>query len=221
LSGDSINENHEEKKPKKILIDPGHGGYDPGAVGKMSKYNYEEDTMKIEEVKESDLALSYALEVKGYIEHYLGYEVVMTRTDDTAINVDDRWSLGKNEGVDAVISIHFNYSHNTSAQGTEVLYHKERPEDIKFAETMLKYAVEYLGTENRGVRDDSSSQHSYLGILKFPTGLQYPRALIEIEFISNLEAISRLGVEPVDKILDFAEGVVKGLKEYFGDDFVN
>lgn len=191
-------------KGKKILIDAGHGGTDSGASGTVNKRT----------VYEKDLALMFAQSAKSYIEN-AGATVVMTRTSDTTVGINDRWKKGEDNNVDAVISIHFN-SGGSTANGTETYYAQTRSSDKSFAEKIQKQVVEYLGTKNLGVKDDTKAAVGSLGILRYPSNKSYPRALVEVEYISNSSAMKELDDRPMyEASLDFAAGIVKGLEDHF------
>lgn len=193
-------------KGKKILIDPGHGGSDNGASGKLNNKT----------VYEKDLALTFAQSVASYLEN-AGVTVIMTRNSDKKVEINDRWKKGQDENVDAVISIHWNGG-STTASGTETYYAQTRSGDKPFAQALQNGVVSYLGTKDRGVLDDTKAAVGSLGILRYPSGssYKYPRALIEVEYITNPTALANLEYPIYEASLDFAAGVLKGLKEYFG-----
>ncbi len=89
-----------------VVIDPGHGGRDPGALGQNSK--------------EKDIALSISLKVGNYIENYLpDVNVIYTRTEDVFVNLNERAEIANKNNADLFISIHCNASPNRNAIGTE------------------------------------------------------------------------------------------------------
>ena len=93
---------------KTVVIDAGHGGVDPGAIGKI--------------VKEKDIALAIALKLGHYIETKLiGVKVLYTRTTDVYPTLNARADLANENNADLFISIHVNSAANTSAAGTETL----------------------------------------------------------------------------------------------------
>ncbi len=92
-------------KLRKVVIDAGHGGKDPGAVGKKSY--------------EKDIALAIALKVGGYIEKYIaGVEVVYTRKTDVFIELHKRGEIANSQKADLFISIHVNSNRKKTLQGT-------------------------------------------------------------------------------------------------------
>ncbi len=90
----------------KVVIDPGHGGKDPGAVYRT--------------VKEKDINLSVALQLGALInKHYPSVEVIYTRSTDLFIPLGERADKANKAGADLFISIHVNSAASTSARGTE------------------------------------------------------------------------------------------------------
>jgi N-acetylmuramoyl-L-alanine amidase len=85
----------EKRGIQKVVVDPGHGGKDPGAVGPNG-------------TDEKDLNLDIAQKLKTILEDNYGLIVVMTRNDDTFIPLSDRTALANKEAADLFISIHCN-----------------------------------------------------------------------------------------------------------------
>lgn len=95
------------EKPLKIVLDPGHGGRDPGAAG----YAVE---------KEVTLAIAQRLAV--LLRARLDADVVLTRTDDATLELRDRTARANAEGADLFVSIHLNSSPNGDLRGVETYY---------------------------------------------------------------------------------------------------
>jgi N-acetylmuramoyl-L-alanine amidase len=93
----------------RIVIDPGHGGHDTGTIGPSG-------------VHEKDLVLDVALRLKKLIETRMGSEVIMTRSDDTFIPLEERTAIANEKDADLFVSIHANASRNPSARGIETFY---------------------------------------------------------------------------------------------------
>lgn len=92
---------------KTVVIDAGHGGKDPGAIG-------------ISGVKEKDVALSVALNLGNKIKlNYPNVKVLYTRDDDTFVGLAERARIANRASADLFISIHANAAVNASAKGTE------------------------------------------------------------------------------------------------------
>ncbi len=95
-----------EFKLKRIVIDAGHGGKDPGTVGNISR--------------EKDVALNVALQIGKYVEELLpGVEVIYTRKTDVFLELKERSNIANRNKADLFISIHCNAAPNKSAYGTE------------------------------------------------------------------------------------------------------
>lgn len=94
---------------KKVVIDAGHGGKDPGALGTRRYKN-----------TESDIALDVALKLKEYIlKNYDNVEVIMTRKTDVFLELYERTVIANKAKADLFISIHCNTNGNTRAFGSE------------------------------------------------------------------------------------------------------
>lgn len=89
-----------------IVIDPGHGGKDPGAKGKHG-------------LQEKDIVLDVGHRVRRLIEEKLHANVIMTREDDVFIPLGDRTAIANKKGADLFVSIHVNSARREGAKGVE------------------------------------------------------------------------------------------------------
>lgn len=96
-------------KIARIVIDPGHGGHDTGTIGPKG-------------LEEKEVVLDVALRLRKLVEQRMGSDVVMTRSDDTFIPLEERTAIANQRSADLFISIHANASHDPSARGIEVYY---------------------------------------------------------------------------------------------------
>jgi len=96
-------------KVGRIVIDPGHGGHDTGTIGPTG-------------LMEKDVVLDVALRLKKLLERNTGCEVIMTRSDDTFIPLEERTAIANSKAADLFISIHANASRDRSARGIETYY---------------------------------------------------------------------------------------------------
>ena len=95
-----------QQKVRKLVIDAGHGGKDPGALGKYSK--------------EKDIALAIALKTGAYIENNLpDVEVIYTRKTDVFVELHNRAQIANDQEADIFISIHCNGNNSSKPYGTE------------------------------------------------------------------------------------------------------
>src|SRR5690606_24630209 len=92
----------------RIVIDPGHGGHDPGASANR--------------VVEKELVLDIALRLEKLLLAQPGIEVVMTRRDDTFIPLEERTAIANREAADLFLSIHANVARNKAASGVETYF---------------------------------------------------------------------------------------------------
>jgi len=96
-------------KRRLIVIDPGHGGRDSGALG-------------VSGVREADVALALSRRLKRALEKSLDAEIVMTRDDDRFLPLQDRAAIANALDADLFISVHANASPSPSAWGIETYY---------------------------------------------------------------------------------------------------
>ncbi len=89
----------------RIVIDPGHGGHDPGSLGKG--------------IREAELVLDVALRLEKLLKQEAGVDVVMTRRTDTFIELEERTRIANRQNADLFLSIHANSSRRKTAQGVE------------------------------------------------------------------------------------------------------
>ena len=123
-----------------VILDPGHGGHDTGAIGYGNK--------------EKDIVLSISKKVGGYIEENMpGVSVVYTRDDDTFIELEERGSIANRHSGDLFVSIHANSSTSRQPHGTEVYFlGLERSQS----------ALEVMKRENKVVRPNSDNDQKKL-----------------------------------------------------------
>ncbi len=225
---------------KTIVIDPGHGGKDPGAVGGLGTY-------------EKDLALLLALRLKQRLEKRGGYQILLTRSTDESLSLQQRVNLANGYYADLFISLHLNafpeanvnfvetyyFGANNDKAVSELAARENTHSDYQYAEfrrliqkigDTLKYQeskqlaayVQYNLYKNISRLDQNASDH---GIKPGPfvvlLGLNAPSILIEVANLSNENEEHRLNTaEYQDKIAQFLEyGIASYLnsKETPGD----
>lgn len=93
---------------RRIVIDPGHGGKDPGAIAHG--------------LKEKDVVLSLAHKLKKYLETTLGCEVLLTRDDDTYIPLEERTAIANGNNADLFLSLHINAHPQKNVKGLETYF---------------------------------------------------------------------------------------------------
>ena len=120
---------------RKVVLDPGHGGRDPGAIG-------------VGGIAEKDIVLSVAKKLAAKIKQEMGIEVVLTRTDDRYVPLEDRTAIANAEDADLFISLHMNASPNAEAKGLET-YYLDNTND----EAAIRLAARENGTSRNKVSD--------------------------------------------------------------------
>jgi N-acetylmuramoyl-L-alanine amidase len=120
---------------RKIVLDPGHGGKDPGAIG-------------VGGVTEKEIVLNIAKRLAVKLRREMGVEVVLTRTDDRFVALEDRTALANAEDADLFISLHMNASPNADARGVETYYL-----DNTTDEAAIRLAARENGTSRRNISD--------------------------------------------------------------------
>lgn len=121
-----------------VMIDPGHGGYDPGTESSAG-------------VMEKDLALQIAMRLKGALETR-GIRAELTRSTDVFISLAERTRIANSAGADLFVSIHLNSSPNTDATGIEVYYLNNTTDRA----TIRLARMENGGADGYGTSNDSN-----------------------------------------------------------------
>ena len=172
-----------------ILLDPGHGGMDGGAVGNS--------------IIEKDINLDIALKLRGMLEEK-GAVVVMTRSLDTKVDLLDRSSMANLLLPDAVVCIHSNSVISEAPNGTETYYYNAEELSRELAASVHKSLVDRIKLSSRGVF--KKEYHMVKETLS-------PSILVEVGFLSNKQDALRLA-DPAFRQLA-AEGIFDGLVSYF------
>ena len=185
---------------RMIVLDPGHGGSDSGAVGPSG-------------VQEKDVTLAISQKVRAILQAS-GARVVMTRTDDSDVYgayATDRQELQARVNVGAYtpgmrifLSIHANSFSSPSAHGTETFYYPRSDQDARLAQSLQDAMIAVNGLRDRGI----SEANFY--VVKHST---VPSALIELAFISNYQEEQLLASPDFQNTMALA--ICQGLGNYF------
>ena len=187
----------------RIVLDPGHGGHDPGARGNG--------------INEAELVLDVAQRLRRLLEKQPGVEVAMTRDADVFIPLEERTAFANRQGADLFLSIHANASVNNRARGVETYYlnfasnpeaeavaarensasarsmhnlpdivraialNNKIDESRDFASMVQRSMVRRLSARNRQLRDLGVKQAPFVVLI----GAGMPSVLAEISFITN------------------------------------
>ncbi len=173
-----------------IVLDAGHGGFDPGAVGKN--------------LQEKEVNLKIVDRLESILKSH-GFKVKLTRKDDTFISLNRRVKMANNDGARLFISIHNNSSSKSTSEGTETFIAPNKTGDsLLLAENIQKQLIDKLGLVNRGVK----KEHLY--VIKYT---EMPAVLVEVAFLSN-PAEEKLLLK--DSFLtEAAVAISQGIFDYF------
>ncbi len=214
----------------RIVIDPGHGGRDPGSSGHG--------------IREADLTLDVALRLEKLLTAEPGVEVILTRRTNVYVPLEERTAIANREGADLFLSIHANAARNTAAHGVETYYlsfasspeaeavaarensASERamhnlPDIIKaialnnkldesrdLAGMVQEHMITRLRKSNKNVRN--------LGVKKAPfvvlIGAAMPSVLAEISFLTNKQEAQLLKTAAYKQRI--AEALFDGVSNY-------
>jgi N-acetylmuramoyl-L-alanine amidase len=177
---------------KTIVIDPGHGGSDPGAIGFSG-------------LQEKLVNISVAQHLVALL-NQAGANVVITRSGDQSVSHQQRMDLANSSNADLFVSIHANSFTNPESNGTESHYCAEN--DYSSASRFLAHQlqrelVSVLNLRNRGVK----SSNFY--VLK---NTVMPAALVELAFMSNQTEEAILG--NAQSQTDCADALFRGIEAY-------
>lgn len=170
-----------------VVIDAGHGDNDPGALSITGRH-------------EKDFTLATSKKVVDLLSKDKRINVLMTRSDDTFIPLDDRVSFANDIAADLFLSIHGN-SAKATVSGTETYYN--RPESLSFANIIHKYAVPATGFADRKVREAD---------FRVITKTTMPAVLLEVGYLSNKNDEAAMYKDAFQDKL--AASLVVAIKEY-------
>jgi len=217
-----------------VVIDPGHGGEDPGAIG-------------VGGLREKDVTLSVSLELRRHLQQR-GFEVVMTRERDVGVSLEERTAIAAAWDGDVFISIHANAAERSSLRGIETYYLDKSNERhtlrvaARESGVTSPAALDPLQRAVAGMRISEVSQHSAalasavhepviaemrkiyrpadavrdLGVKRGPFHVLFlasaPAILVEMGFLTNREESRRLRSGFYRRV--FAERMARGIARY-------
>ncbi|MUG69116.1 MULTISPECIES: N-acetylmuramoyl-L-alanine amidase [Paenibacillus] len=188
-----------------VVVDPGHGGYDPGAIG-------------VNGLQEKVVNLDISRKLRDLLEQR-GYDVRMSRDSDVYLSLSERVAFAKNQNADLFVSIHANSYSNPSTRGAMVLYYDDAypqasypasaemraltSESRELARKVLDSFVATVGGEDRGLVPSA--------VYVVRSG-NIPSVLVETAFLSNSADAALLANDSAR--LTMAEGIAKGIEAY-------
>ena len=188
--------------PFTVVIDPGHGGFDPGKVG-------------CDGTLEKDINLAISLELKELLEKEK-ITVLMTREEDKAVgegegeiskkqDMSSRVELINTSKADLAVSIHQNSFTDAGSKGAQVFYHTGSSEGAVLARLIQEEIKLVLQDGNHRME---KADNTYYMLKK----TSCPLVIVECGFLSNYEETALLKEEAYQKKI--AEGIAKGIMKY-------
>lgn len=196
----------KEPNHKIILVDPGHGGMDGGAVSKR-------DTL------EKHINLSISLKLRDKLEEY-GYKVLMTREEDKGLysthssprlmkleDLNRRCRMKKESNCDIFISIHQNYFTENKYHGAQVWYAKSESSKL-LAQLIQRNLIEDLNKDNK--REEKPAGNDYRILRCY---LDIPSVIVECGFLTNPREEMQLRDEAYQQLI--ADSIAESVNAFF------
>ena len=220
---------------KRIVIDPGHGGKDPGAIGYLKC------------VREKNVTLEISRRLAKKIRHRLGCEAILTRNADIFLSLEERTAIANTKNADLFISIHTNANKRKACRGIETYFlnlatdedailvaarenatsannisdlqtilsdlmkNAKMDESSRLAGHVQETLVKRLKAVYSRITDKGVKQAPFYVLL----GAEMPCILIEAAFITNPRECRRLNTARYQE--DIADAIVTGIQHYVGE----
>lgn len=170
-----------------VVIDAGHGGKDSGAISINKRF-------------EKDFNLAMVLKIQQLLAREPKIQVVLTRKDDTFVELDDRAAIANNLNASLFVSIHGN-SYAKTSSGTETYYYRD--ESLSLAQTMHSYVLGATGFSDKKVKKEK---------FRVVAMTKMPAILCEIGYLSNPVEEAEMFKEDFQNRV--AASIVAGIKDY-------
>jgi N-acetylmuramoyl-L-alanine amidase len=216
---------------QRIVIDPGHGGKDPGALGKSG-------TM------EKIIVLDICQRLKKLLAAHNGLEIIMTRDSDIYVPVENRTVIANQKRADLFISVHANSNPSKKRSGVETFYlnfsqdpsvietaalenatstknlsemrsilekiakNSKVMESKELADNIQKNVVRTLQKQYKEIKDLGYKGGPFWVLI----GVETPSVLVEVSYLSNVKDETRL--KSAQYRQNIAQGIYSGIKEY-------
>ena len=216
---------------RKVVIDPGHGGKDPGAVGPSG-------------VKEKDVVLEIAKRLQEKIKAKLNLDAILTRSSDEFLPLEERTALANTQKADLFVSIHTNAHKNRRIYGistyilnvatdeeaarlaafenavsakrisdlekilNDLMLNSKINESSRLADAVQQGLIQGLPRAYSNIKDLGVKQAPFYVLI----GAQMPSIMVEISFITNGWEEKRLASAAYQEAV--AEGILTGIKSY-------
>ena len=214
----------------RVVIDPGHGGSDPGALGT--------------DISEAAITLDVALKLEALLAQSAGLDVVLTRRTDAYVGLQERTAIANRDGADLFVSIHVNANRDRSIQGIEtfllnlastpgaaavaarenagstttmshlddmvkqIALTNKLDESRELARQLQASLVRRLRVADKGLRDLGVKQAPFVVLI----GASMPSVLVELAFLTNRRESQLLATDEYRQRL--AEAISDGVTRY-------
>ncbi|MDY6839016.1 MAG: N-acetylmuramoyl-L-alanine amidase [Thermodesulfobacteriota bacterium] len=220
---------------RRIVIDPGHGGKDCGAIG------YDKAVM------EKNVTLEVSKRLARKIRKRIGCEAILTRDRDVFLSLEERTAIANTTNGDIFVSIHANAHRSRKVHGVEtyllnlatdreaimvaarenatstknisdletilneLMKNAKVNESSRLARKVQQAMVKELKGKYKKIKDNGVKQAPFYVLL----GAEMPSILVEVAFISNPEECRRLNTASYQE--DVVDGIVTGIEEYISE----
>lgn len=193
-----------QKTRISILIDPGHGGTDPGHMSHNANH-----------LKEKELNLLIAQKFGAYLlQNLQNVDINYTRSEDAFVSLDARVEQANAAGVDYFISVHCNASEKLKCHGTETHVHTfDSKKSVALAKSFEKEFSGRAGRTSRGVKDNGDREHT-LQVLKYT---KMTSVLVECGFLTNTAEANYLNTDYGQEII--ASALFRGLRAHLQKEY--
>lgn len=174
---------------KTVVIDAGHGGKDPGTIG---AYGYEEKTINF------DVALQIA-----QILQEKGVRVIMTRRNDTFVELEERANIANRNWADAFVSIHADSSEKSNKNGFTVYIRRSSPSECSRLARAINYRLSQTDVSGNGI---NTADYRVL------THTSCPAVLVELGYLSNYWEAKQLN--NTGKQRQLAQAIADGIIDF-------
>lgn len=235
IFGDGSGSSKPELNSCTVMLDPGHGGKDPGAIGPRG-------------IMEKDVVLDVARRVKRLLDADKSCEAVLTRNRDVYLSLEERTAIANKKSADLFVSIHANANRNKRLRGMETYLlnwtDNEEAMEVAARENMISMKTMKEGRSELGVmlaslalnwkRDESVVLANYIqdsvvsqvkgsydavrdlgvkqALFYVLLGAKMPSVLVEVSYITNRVEAQRLASPSYREHL--ARGIASGIKTY-------
>lgn len=195
---------HLEDHRHVVMLDPGHGGYDPGAITTQGVYEKAINLKIAQDVKE--MLRPSGIEIYLTREEDMDYapDSVKGKTTKKQIDLNHRIEMAKEAKADVFVSLHVNATATGQKSGAETFYHYKSDSGKKLAEWIQQELIKIPGMNRRVAKP---------GDFYIINNTSMPAVIVEVGYLSNVKEQKKLQESWYQEQL--ARAVAKGIAKYF------